>query len=390
MTLMSSRIWVDTLCHDVTDSAMSKQPPANNILATAKFGRVMDALQERCSWVLAREMLSSKNIKPGLGWADLVARGEKGDSEGALISSLFRTFFWDYVVAGKRHIQLYDLPDDVWLQISKELSTASVQHSVFMTSYPLPLSQPALTTAPVDQTLCEIRTLPNDEYQLVFCSSRSFEESLTLERKTSPTVMAAVDQAIPGYSRLIAYKQQWVQAFDVISFRPKLGRVEVALDMNNRGMNFDEEAFSLKLLAATKAVLPSIAPIYTGQIPMDLFAAINEIYKSRSSSELKIIDTNFRTPSGALNRGKMPSAEDDIRDEDFHRNGVAGIKKEIRVGGLVVAWEFHYPPGSAKTKLWTRISLAAGQNPNLYSMEVFDAAKDGDISQACTKIVKFL
>jgi hypothetical protein len=369
---------------------MSQQPPTNTVLATSKFENVLDALKDRCSWLLVKELLVSKKIKPGLGWADLTARGEKGDAEGAAISRLLRDFFWEYVVAGKRHIQLYELPKDVWAPISNQLVNAIVPHSVFTASYPFSLLQSALPAAPTDQTLCEIRPLPNGEYQMVFCSSRSFEESLTLERNTSPTVMAAVDQAIPGYNRLVAYKQQWVQAFDVITFRPSLERVEVALDMNSRGMSFNGAELALKLLAATAQVMPAIDPIYKGSIPMDLFPAIGEIYKSRSNSELKIVDTNFRTPSGAMNRGKMPSSDEDIREEEFHKNGVAGVKKEIRVGGLVVAWTFKYPQGSAKTKLWTRILVSASQTPNLYDMEISDAAKDSDVQQACTKIVKYL
>lgn len=367
---------------------MSQLPPKST-LATTKFENVIGALQERCSWLLVKDLLVANGLKPGLGWADLVARGEKGDAEGAKISGLVRMFFWEYVVAGKRYVQIYDLPKDVWPSIQTQLLGAKIHHSAFTSSYPLALSASELAAAPTDQTLCEIRTLNGDDVQLIFCSSRSFEESFLIERNTSPAVMAAVDLAIKGYDRLVAYKQQWIQAFDVVTFRPSLDRVEIALDLNSRGASFDGGSLSLKLLAAAKQAISAIAPIYTGQLPMNIFPAIGEIYKSRGSSELNIIDANFRTPSGAINRGKMPSMED-LREEPFHKSGAEAVKKEIRVGGIVVAWTFKYPPGKAKTKLWTRISVAAGQDPMLVDMELSDASRDSDVAQACTKIVKYL
>lgn len=368
---------------------MSQQPP-KAILVTSKFELVVNALQERCSWLPVKDLLIVNGLKPGSGWADLIARAEQGDADGVKISGLIRSFFWEYVVAGKRHVQLYSLAPDSWLPIKAQLVAAQVPLSAFTALYPLGLNQANLMLAPTDQTLCEIRALGGDDVQLVFCSSRSFEEAFTLERNTSPAVMAAVDQAVKGYDRLVAYKQQWIQAFDVITFRPSLDRVEIALDLNNRGSSFDGNAMALKLLAAVKQLLSAIEPIYAGQLPINLFSAIGEIYKSRGSSELHIIDANFRTPSGAINRGKMPSTEVDLREEPFHKSGAEAVKKEIRVGGIVVAWTFKYPTGKARTKLWTRLTVSAAQDPVLHDMELSEASRDSDVAQACTKIIKYL
>jgi hypothetical protein len=336
-----------------------------------------------------KRLLATRNLKPGGGWLDLKARVAKGDSDAQVISALVRQAFRGTLVAGSRYIQMYDIEHDMAKTIVARLEDAQVPPSAFAARYPLPLAGSALELAPGEFTLCEI-SRSGPDLQLVFCSRQVIEESLTIDGTSSPTVMSTFTQALSGYDKFVAYRRQPIQVFDVVSIRPQLKRIEVALDITQKTSDFDAEVVALKLLFHMALIVPELKVLIDAQHGVNLFPAISEIYKSGARSDTVIVDLGFRTPSGAINRGKMPSNSEDIRDETFHKRGSEGVQKKINPHGIVVNWTFSFPKGSARVRLWTSAAKAMAPIPYIWGAEVSEAVGDSDIVQALNKLTSFL
>ena len=420
---------------------MSTRGESTSKLASAAIENVISSLKIRCSWPTMKALLATKLLKPGAGYPDLIGRANKGDAESSTISLLARKTYFDVMAAGSRFIQLYEVDKLLGLALVAKLDRAVVPTSDFLKSYPLPLDLVDLASAPIESTLCEIRKIAVDSYQLILCSKRVVEERLVIDSTSTPQVMTAISAAVAsanpiggaatpmgGYDRFVGYKVIPVQVFDVITLRPNLNRLEVSLDLAHRGLGIDGAIAAQKLLLAVSAMIPEMQSISEGQ-PDNLFDAIAGIYSAKKTTDVNVIDIGIRTPSGAVTRGRMPTLDEDIRYEDYHKAGAEavankatavaqvvpvgsaqsepafpeaapqveaalasqiGSKTRVNPHGVVAAWTFAVPKGKATVKLWTTLAQAASSAPILYGMEVSDALADSDVLQAVNKVVKYL
>lgn len=179
------------------------------------------------------------------------------------------------------------------------------------------------------------------------------------------------------------------QAFDVLTLRSKLGRVEVALDLPQKGMDFDAHQQSLKLLIASALLHSGFQQVFESR-PLNLFTAIDNMYTAKKGTDVNIVETGFRTPSGAVSRLKMPSQLTDVREETYHSGGAKAVNNDIRPYGIVTAWQFSFPKGGAKIRLWSTARMAASPSPRLDAVEISDCFRDSDVVQAVNKVVSFL
>lgn len=220
--------------------------PAQRV-ALEPVAKLVDVLRRRCSWPLMKRILATRNLKPGGGWPDLKVRAAKGDHDSQVIADLVRQTYFGSLVAADRYVQLYELDESLAKAVLARLAASKVAASPFSPRYPLPLEGPDLDSAPTDFTLCEIVQRGTD-WHLIFCSRRVIEDSLVIDGKTSPTVMSTFRQALSGYDKFVAYRRQAVQVFDVVTIRPQLGRLEIALDITQNTSDFDAEDLALRLL----------------------------------------------------------------------------------------------------------------------------------------------
>jgi hypothetical protein len=351
--------------------------------------KLIELLRVRCSWLLMKSLLSSRNLKPGGGWPDLKTRVAVGDNDSQIIASLVRKAYLDSIVAGNRYVQLYQIDASLAAAIASRLSSAVVAPTPFSVRYPLPLVGAALDAAPKAFSLCEIAQSGSD-FQLVFCSRQIIEESLLIDGTSTPIVMSTFSQALSGYDKFVAYRRKSVQVFDVLTVRTQLHRIEISLDITQKTSSFDAGEVALNLLFHAALLLPELQPLINAQHGVNLFPAIADIYNSAGRPDTAIVDIGFRTPSGATNRGKMPTNSDDIREELFHKNGAKAVDKKINLHGVVVNWRFSFPPGAAKVKLWTTAAKAMRPTPYVWGAEITEAAADSDIVQAVNKLTSFL
>lgn len=371
----------------------TKKTPAQ-ILSEAPIERVFQALQKHTSWPVMKEVLIAGDVKPGIGWDDLLARANKRDANGPAIDQMARQLYGEYIGAGSRSIQLYEVDGALVNSLIDYFKTLSPQPSKFTATYPLPLLEADLANAPTDLTLCDIRNLDSGDLQLVFCSARITEDKLLIDHESTPQVANAFNDALTTsvgrrYDRFVAYSFMYQQAFDVLTLRAKLGRVEVALDLPQRGSDFHPQQQSQKLLLAASLLHSDFQQISLFQ-PINLFSAINNMYTATKGKDVNIVDTGFRTPSGAVSRIKMPSLLIDVREETYHKEGAKAVDNDIRPFGLVTAWQFSFPKGGAKIKLWCTARMAASATPRIGAVEISDCLRDSDVVQAVNKVVSFL
>ncbi len=365
----------------------TSKTPEEKVEATS-VEELVGYLKGRCSWPSMKLLLSLKGLKPGGGYPDLIARAAKGDADGEVISKLVRITYLNIIATGDRYVQLYVLSDDEVKQVLARLQSATVASSVFSEAYPKPLAQADLLSAPTDRTLCEVKQLSPDDFQLVFCRKQVIEEKTPIDSDSNPQVMAAVAPA-GQFDRIVGYKFTPVQTFDVVNIRTKLKRIEVGLDLAHAGLKLEGPLAVFQLLGAVSLHLPELRTLYESQQPENVFPAIKGIYSARKTKDVNVTEIGIRTPSGAITRGKMPTPDDDIRMEKYHKNGADAVT-QIYPYGVVATWAFSAPKGRATLKLWTSTAQAAASAPVHFGIEMSDAINDSDVVQAMNKVVKYL
>jgi hypothetical protein len=369
---------------------MATQPTLRQNLAATSFQKLVESLKVRYPWPEMRTVLTASGVKPGAGWPDVIGRGTTDAAFAGAVRPTVENLLAEVVVAGKRYVQLYDLDAGTIADILLRIAGNGAPVSPFSATYPLPLTDQALAAAPTDFTLCEIRFLASGDLQLVFCSRRALEERLEVDLASTPQVFAALGQAFAGYDRWMGFKEIQFQVYDVLTFRAKLERLELSLDLAQRHSFGDPSVEALRLMGAATTLIPELQATYESQSPTNLFPAIGEIYGARNAADVAVTAVGFRTPSGAVSRMKMPTRTEDVRQETFFKGGAEAVKQKVNPYGIEATWSLAFPAGTVNTRLWVAVSTAAGTDPRLNGFEVSGATRDDQLVQAINKVVKHL
>lgn len=343
---------------------------------------VINAMRNRCSWPNLREALRKVNLPAGTGWAELGSVADDKQGNGPKLRQFLWDYFQEHIIAGERYVQLYDLPDDTKTILLNTLRSAIAPNSEFSKSYPVPLSSTAMLAAPSDPTLVEVRHLGNDDYALVYCSVRSYDDR---EKYRYDQLPSQVKQTYKGIDELITVRKVYFQAYDVAIVRPGLSRIEICIDQPSKGIgNFSTTV--LRVFGALCNNIPALRKAYESQ-PYNVFPAIAGIYFQKNEGTVRFL--SFRTLTGSRKHEKMIKSDDDLRSEKFHHAGAKAVDNKLKPYALTVDWDSKIPAGNVEVAMKALIREVSNPVPQLEGFTV-NADSVPLIAVGINKVIKYL
>ncbi|MFM0002039.1 hypothetical protein PQR57_13500 [Paraburkholderia dipogonis] len=351
-------------------------------IAGSTTADIIDAMRNRCSWPSLRGALKKDNLPSGTGWAELGGSAEDKLGNGPKLRQFLSKYFQEHIIAGERYVQLYDLPDGIKTGLLKTLKAATVPTSAFTASYPLPLSSSSLLAAPSDPSLVEVRPLGDDDYALVYCSVRSYDDRVKYEYSQLPS---QVKQTYQGIDELITVRKVHFQAYDVAIVRTGLKRIEVCIDQPSKGIG-NLGGVVLSVFGTLCNNLPELKEAYESA-PYNVFPAIAGIYFKPNEGTVRAL--SFRTLTGSRKREKMIRSDDDLRSEKFHHAGAQAVDNQLKPFELTVDWDSKVPPGKVEVTMKALIREVSNQDSQL---EGFTVTADSVplIAVGINKVIKYL
>jgi hypothetical protein len=154
---------------------MAKNAPSPEAIDVAR--RALEGLRaRRCPWPSMRRMLKSEEVlRIGQGWEDLHEALDAEDENAALLAQVLPDVHNKYLTVGERYVTLYTFSRREVSQLLSPARNLAPGASAFSDSFPLPVSDASLESAPQEPVLSGIRELGRNTVGLVFCSQRSYE-----------------------------------------------------------------------------------------------------------------------------------------------------------------------------------------------------------------------
>ncbi|GAB1838631.1 hypothetical protein MyNCGM121_54180 [Achromobacter xylosoxidans] len=343
----------------------------------------ISALRDRCSWPIFREALKRARLSTGLGWVELEGTAAETTTNGAKLRQLLREYYFEHLIAGERYIQLYEMPAIDKKRLLTALGLATVPKSDFQDTYPLPLSLKRLPSAPSDPTLVEVRPLDRDDYALVYCSVRSYDDR---EKYTFNQLPSHVQQTYTEIDQLITVRKVHYQAYDVVVIRPGLNRIEICIDQPKKSNTERLELAVLSVLRTACQNVPDLEPAFSTPA-YNVFPAISGIYFTHKEGTVRSL--SFRTLTGSRKHERMIQSDDDLRAEKFHQAGAHAVQNKLKPYELTVEWESKVPEGKFEVTMKALIRELSSQEPRLYGFYV-TANSNPLLAVAINKIIKYI
>ncbi|MFM0638392.1 hypothetical protein PQQ63_16975 [Paraburkholderia metrosideri] len=362
-------------------AGVSAQSPIS--VLTTKPDDVINAMRNRCSWPSVRAALKKLNLPAGLGWNELGGVAGDKSGNGPKLRQFLAKYYQEHLIAGARYVQVYDLPDGIKASLLTTLKNATVPKSDFQSAYPLPLASQALLSAPSDPTLVEVRGLSQDDYALVFCSVRAYDDRERYEYSQLPSL---VQQTYKGIDELITVKKIHFQAFDVVVIRTGLKRIEVCIDQPAKGVRGFLGSAVLSVFGTLCNNIPALKTAWQ-DAPYNVFKAIGGIYFQQGEGTVRSL--SFRTQTGSRKHEKMIKSDDDLRSEKFHNAGAKAVSNKLSPYELTVDWDLKLPAGQVEVTMKALIREVSSPAPQLDGFYV-TADSTQLMAVGVNKVLKYL
>jgi hypothetical protein len=363
---------------------MTQVPPVvSSSISTISVDELVSALELRTSWTLIRKALKLQKLPVGIGWKDLKGHAAENNAVGAKLRVFLQQYFEESIITGERFVQLYSVEKDLVSSIVATANTVTMPTSGFSKKYPLPLDVNILASAPSDPTLCAVRTNSKGDISFIFCSAGYYDDRTSYEYGQ---LSELVQKTYGGIDKLITVCKSYYQAYDVITLRVGLERLEISVDQPGRLGSARLETKPMEILSACALHIHQLQG-FGARPPENLFAAISSMYSA--ANEGKVTALAFRTTTGSVKRERMTTSSDDLRDERFHHAGMVAVGQDIKPYEVEIEWDFTLPEGSAELKLAGMLSQLASASPTLHGCYV-SAHQSSSFEKALNRLVTYI
>ena len=354
-------------------------------VAGVRFKKILEEI--RCKYNLSglRAIFKEEGLGSAPGWDHLADRLDGAD---ALLQDkaekVLTALINELVIAGTKDVQIYELQKWQVAQILNEISLVEPASPTFADAYPFSLSETALRGLTNEYELVAKVAQRNGDVSLIFCAKRTFEERIHYEANQ---VTAAVREAFSGYNKFIAIKQIDFQVFDILTVRSKLDRIEVLIDYPDRIQKPETtDKRCLALLGCAVGTVPSLQTTYEENVPINLFACINNLYKAKN--EGRVSRLFLRSPTDSIKKESMTAAKD-LRTEKFHAAGVVAVGT-ITPFDVTITWDsLLNVKGKVEAQVGMPLSSLAAAEPYVRTARIAGATSDSAVVAVVNKLVSY-
>jgi hypothetical protein len=336
-----------------------------------------------------REMLAPYLVENDLGkaqgWDKLIAKLTDADAETkARALTVLERLHVGLVVAGTKDLFVFELSDSDIEQLGNEVVGVVPPASRYRDFFPFMADATTLAAMDRNHVLIDRHVHDNGDVSFILGAKRTYEEREVYELSE---VTAAVRDAFVGFDEFIAVRRTDYQVFDVLTIRPNLRRLEVLIDDPDRAHSTETtDTRCQTVLGRMAASLPTLAPIYETDTPIDLAPCIGAMYNN--AREGRVVRLSFRSPSGSVNKGLVPT-QTDLRTDEFHEHGVHGVGT-ITPYDITVAWDqLEARSGTVQVQISMPLSGLSGEGHRVRKARISDARTDSQLVSLVNKLVSY-
>jgi len=197
-------------------------------------------------------------------------------------------------------------------------------------------------------------------------------------------------KALDGYESLVAMKPQSLQAFDVVVVRTSLRRLEVMVDVPlEHRYGLDRAERILKIMSAISLQIPLLKEIGSGLRHINLFSAINGMYRDKNGGVLQSI--KVRTSTGLLDHLRTTLTADDLRQNKYHTASTNAVNNEVDPFDILTRLDLTMPAASVTIHLSASVGTLGGPPETrwLHGLEILDCVSQRDAIRAVNRVISF-
>lgn len=355
-----------------------------------KDADLVRSLRARSAWQWTKAHLTSKDLRPGTGYPAIEASLSANNKYGQDLRTVLQDFYGRVRLAGRKYIQIFDLPSEIIDLLKPGLEHAEVAASKFSNFYPHVLPDIALQSAPGELTLCEVSKSSDGDFTLVFCSRKDYTERDIFEDSAAEEI-GRLAPALQGYGKIVGLKTKSFQAFDVAVIRPSWNRLEIMVDMPlGHVQDFDKSEQARKIFNALALHVPVLQGFLAGVPPANVFPAIDEIYRSNDGGRLQEI--RLRTVTGLLDILKTTVDSDNLRINKYHTESAKAVDNKVEVYDITTKLQLSFPSTQVTLRLKSNIQTLAmlAETRALRGFDLLDCLSPHDILRSVNKVQSFL
>jgi hypothetical protein len=350
-----------------------------------RIKKLLEEIRQKYSLSELRKILKAEDLGSAPGWEKLTERFLEANGElKSRAEVLLKGLHGDLILAGTKDLQIFELADGQGVLIAEAFAAIHPASPSFGVSYPLSVAETVLRGLTFDHELTAKIEHKSGDVSLVFCARRTMEEQ---DRYKTNEVAAAVREAFNGYEEFIAIRRMEYQIFDVVTVRRALDRIEVLVDYPDRLRSQEStDQRVLALLGRLASSVPILTATYETNLPMNLFACINNLLQSKN--EGRVSKLSFRSPTDSVKKEAM-TANKDLRVEVFHKAGVEAVGA-ITPFDVTVAWEsLMNSNGSVDVRIGAPISVLSASEPFVRTARITGARSASAVLAVVNKIVAY-
>lgn len=349
-----------------------------------RFEKLLNNLKERFQFRDLAKILKEEDIGSAAGWGKLLEKLCEFDSTAAdRAEVVLNNLNSGLVLAGTKDAFIIPLDEDQVQTMLCELTSIVVTEGNFSDSYPFSLEKTSLKPLTSEHELVRKEIHASGDISLILCAKRSEEDRLTFQYNQ---VTEAVQEAFLDFDEFVAIRRTDYQVFDVLTLRVALRRIEILIDQPTKIKQPEtNEKRCLAILGRMSLMSAVIAHIYEANSPLNLAPCISGMY--HATTEGRVSQLSFRTPTGSVNRGAV--ALQDLRTEVFHKNGVDAVGS-ITPYDVTISWDLLVnAKGSVSAQIGMPLSNLSSEACYVRHARIIGARADAAVVSVINKLVSY-
>lgn len=293
------------------------------------FSEVIRRMEERMPWTIARRILKENEVDRSQGWErtkKVLFEGDKAAPEKteSLIADLI-----EHTLCGEKALRFYELTEKEMGAFRAAADAIPLPESSAKDRYPLSLNEEQLKATPLGHTLVARHQFESG-LALVFSTVRVVVIREQLDSTSFPPEGEAL---FSQYDEIVGLKNKRMQGMDVVWIPSDGTLVEIRADYP-KSVPFNSIELGIFSLKVTLGDMIGVDYLHSS---LNIFPLIGKMYNNEK--EGLVVELAFATTTASTKHEKMRRGSLSLRDEDYHRGGIAALDDPISPFKLSIEWE---------------------------------------------------
>lgn len=293
------------------------------------FSQILKRMEERMPWTIARKVLEENKVDRSQGWERTKKRLAEGEPPASDKNEQLLSSLTEHILCGEKLVRLYELPNEEIAAFRALAHSLDIPDSPAKACYPLSLNDDELKNTQIGHTLVARHEFPHG-LALVLSTVRVV---VTREPLDAASFSGEAADILSQYDEIVGLKNRRLQTMDVVWIPSEGQHVELRSDFPKQLPHQAAEAGQTSI----KLALGKLLGTDFLHSSVNLFPLIPAMYHNRT--EGSVVELAFGTTTASIKHEKMRRGSISLRDEDYHKGGIAALDAPISPFKISIEWK---------------------------------------------------